>query len=132
MPRTPSAEAQRRHQNGGDGPGQAAQGTVGRVADRHSGGLGALGPAGNRVQNGRLLTSGFHTLFDDGPAVEPPTGPPSEHWVLVAKTIRERWNEGRRCNQYDRQAVKPPIDASARPSRDALERHLAHKFDRVA
>jgi putative restriction endonuclease len=92
-----------------------------------------LGPASNHVQNGLLLTSEFHTLFDNGlVAVEPPTALRSEYRVRVSKTIRERWNNGRRYNQYDGHIFNAPVDASARPSREALEWHLAHRFERVA
>jgi putative restriction endonuclease len=92
-----------------------------------------LGPASNHVQNGLLLTSEFHTLFDNGlVAIEPPTMLHSEHRVRVSKTIRERWNNGHRYNEYDGRTFRAPVDVNARPSRDALEWHLAHRFERVA
>lgn len=92
-----------------------------------------LGPASNHVQNGLLLTSEFHTLFDNGlVAIEPPTALHAEHRVRVSKTIRERWNNGHRYNEYDGRTFRAPVDVNARPSRDALEWHLANRFERVA
>ena len=86
------------------------------------------------MQNGLLLTSEFHTLFDHGlVAIEPPTALRAEYRVRVSKTIRERWNNGHRYNEYDGRALRfVPSEATARPSGDALEWHLAHRFERVA
>lgn len=93
-----------------------------------------LGPASNHVQNGLLLTSEFHTLFDNGlVAIEPPTALRSDHRVRVSKAIRERWNNGHRYNEFDGKPLRfVPPSASARPSAEALEWHLATRFERVA
>ncbi len=93
-----------------------------------------LGPASNHVQNGLLLTSEFHTLFDNGlVSIEPPTARRSEYRVRVSKAIRERWNNGHRYNEYDGKALTfVPATPAARPSVVALEWHLATRFERVA
>ena len=92
------------------------------------------GPASNHVQNGLLLTSEFHTLFDNGlVAIEPPTSLRPEYRVRVSKGIRERWNNGHRYNEFDGKELRfVPSAESARPSTEALEWHLATRFERVA
>lgn len=93
-----------------------------------------LGPASNQLQNGLLLTSEFHTLFDHGlVGIEPPTAGRADYRVRVSRQIRERWNNGRRYNEYDGRSLRfVPESPHARPSREALEWHLAERFDRVA
>jgi putative restriction endonuclease len=93
-----------------------------------------LGPASNHVQNGLLVTSEFHTLFDDGlVAIEPPAGNRREHRIRVSKTIRERWNNGHRYNAYDGRPLHfVPDSPTERPSVEALEWHLSTRFERVA
>jgi putative restriction endonuclease len=92
-----------------------------------------LGPASNHVQNGLLLTSEFHTLFDAGlVAIDPPTALRSDYRVRVSKEIRTRWNNGHRYNDYDGRPLRVlPHEPERRPSIDALEWHLEHRFERA-
>lgn len=93
-----------------------------------------LGPESNHVQNGLLVTSEFHKLLDRGlVAVEPPTSGRREYRVRVSGRIRERWKNGHRYNGFDDQPlVVVPDLPELRPSREALEWHLAERFEKVA
>lgn len=93
-----------------------------------------LGPASNHVQNGILLTSEFHTLFDRGlVTVDPPTQAKPDAYVLrVSRLLQERWNNGRRYREYQDRPLRIPSRIAARPSAQALEWHRAHVFERVA
>jgi putative restriction endonuclease len=92
------------------------------------------GPESNHVQNGLLLTSEFHTLFDRGlVAVEPPGAGRRDYHVRVSTRIREKWQNGRRYNDFDgRPLVGVPRRPELLPSREALEWHRENIFERVA
>jgi putative restriction endonuclease len=82
-----------------------------------------LGPRSNHLQNGLLLTKEFHALFDEGYVTVTP-----EHVVRVSRRIRERWNNGRRYYEFDKQLLREPESKDALPSPDALAWHNRHKF----
>jgi putative restriction endonuclease len=83
-----------------------------------------LGPSSNNLQNGLLLTKEFHTLFDAGLVAVTP-----DYRVRVSPALRSRWKNGRRYYAYDGKPLEHvPERAGDRPSRDALDWHLRHRF----
>ena len=91
-----------------------------------------LGPTSNHPGNGILLTKEFHALFDAGlMTIEPHSK--DDYRVRISRQIKERWNNGRRYNQFDgQQLVMLPGDPRLRPSREALAWHLETRFEKVA
>src|SRR5512140_684972 len=85
-----------------------------------------LGPRSNHPRNGLLLTKEFHALFDKGlVTIEPPTRDHPELYVVrVSRPIHDRWNNGKRYLEYDRQPLRSiPTNPALRPSPKALEWH---------
>lgn len=83
-----------------------------------------LGPRSNHVQNGLLLTKEFHTLFDLGLV-----GITPDYHVRVSRSLKDRWNNGRRYYAYDdRPLVAVPDRIDEQPSPAALDWHLKHTF----
>lgn len=93
-----------------------------------------LGPRSNHPRNGIILTKEFHALFDKGlVTVEPPKSDRDEYRIRVSRLIRERWNNGRRYNEFDGKPLRfVPEDPRLQPSRQALEWHRETVFERVA
>ncbi len=93
-----------------------------------------LGPKSNHPCNGLILTKEFHALFDKGlVTIDPPQASRSDYRVRVSGRIHERWKNGRRYNDFNgRSLVSLPDDPRLLPSREALEWHRAHVFERVA
>jgi putative restriction endonuclease len=93
-----------------------------------------LGPRSNHVQNGLLLTQEWHTLFDRGlVTIDPPTrAAPARYAIRVSNLLRERWQNGRRYREMDGQPLRLPANPEAYPSREALDWHREHVFERVA
>ena len=79
----------------------------------------------NRVDNGLLLRSDVHTLFDLGYL-----GLNQRYELQVSRALREEWGNGQEF--YDRagQAIQVPQLRSNRPDRDAIEWHLDTTFKR--
>lgn len=77
----------------------------------------------NRVDNGLLLPSDVHTLFDLGYL-----GINERYELMVSRALREEWSSGQEF--YDRagQAVGVPQLRSNRPGRETLEWHLDTSF----
>lgn len=75
-----------------------------------------LGP--HALDNGLLLRSDLHTLFDRGYVTVTP-----DLTVRVSRTIREEWENGRDYYALDRRPVAAPIAPNPVPSRDYLEWH---------
>jgi putative restriction endonuclease len=83
-----------------------------------------LGPQSNHVQNGLLLTKEFHALFDLGFVTITP-----DHVVRVSSRIRDRWSNGKRYYEFDRQPLRVlPESIAERPSADALHWHNVRRF----
>ncbi|MFL5291002.1 MAG: HNH endonuclease, partial [Myxococcales bacterium] len=82
-----------------------------------------LGPRSNHPRNGLILTKEFHALFDKGlVTIDPPARAGSEYRVRVSRIIRERWNNGRRYNDFDGAPLRSvPADPRLQPSAEALE-----------
>jgi len=77
----------------------------------------------HRVDNGLLLRSDIHTLFDRGYVTVTP-----DLQFRVSERLRRDWNNGRIYYQLDRQAISLPPDHSSRPSRLELEWHADTLF----
>lgn len=90
-----------------------------------------LGPASNHVQNGLLLTSEFHTLFDRGlVGIEPPRPGRDTYRLRVSGQLRDLWNNGHRYYGFEGQDLVVPRDPDQRPSRQALQWHLDTRFEK--
>jgi hypothetical protein len=65
--------------------------------------------------------------------IDPPHVGRAEHRIRVSRLIRERWQNGRRYNDFDGAPLRSlPDDPRLRPGGEALEWHRAHVFERVA
>lgn len=78
---------------------------------------------GHRVDNGLLLRSDLHTLFDRGYVTVTP-----DYTFLVSPRLRADWHNGRVYYQLDRQPIYMPRDTGAQPSRAELEWHADTVF----
>jgi putative restriction endonuclease len=82
-------------------------------------------PAGgeHRLDNGLLLRSDVHTLFDHGYlAVDP------RHRLLVSPRLREEFGNGEQFYARAGQQITLPQRVTDRPAREALEWHLDEVF----
>jgi putative restriction endonuclease len=87
-----------------------------------------LGARSNHVQNGLLLTKEFHTLFDLGYV-----GVTPDYQILVSPALQRDWRNGKRYYPFDhKNLVKVPDRQELRPSRKALEWHLANRFRKAS
>lgn len=82
-----------------------------------------LGVASNHVQNGLLLRTDLHRLYDDGYLTVTP-----DYSLRVSERLREDWENGREYYALDGEALRPPRFEGHRPSRDALAWHAEHVF----
>jgi putative restriction endonuclease len=82
-----------------------------------------LGPASNHVQNGLLLRTDLHRLYDDGLI-----GVTPDHSLRVSERIHEEWENGREYYALEGRDVRPARDAGLRASRDALAWHMEAVF----
>jgi len=92
-----------------------------------------LGPRSNHPRNGIVMTKEFHTLFDRGlVTIEPPSSGQPDYRIRVSRLIRERWNNGKRYNEFDGAPLRSvPANPRLQPSPDALAWHGAHVFERT-
>jgi putative restriction endonuclease len=72
----------------------------------------------HRIDNGLLLRSDLHTLFDLGYATITPTGQ-----FRVSPKLKETWMNGRVYYELDHSAIRMPEDPEKRPSPLLLEWH---------
>jgi putative restriction endonuclease len=77
----------------------------------------------HQVDNGLLLRSDIHTLFDRGYVTVTP-----DHRFRVSWRLRDEWHNGRVYYELDRRNVWVPEDARYRPSLEALEWHADTVF----
>jgi putative restriction endonuclease len=82
-----------------------------------------LGPASNHVQNGLLLRTDLHRLYDEGLL-----GVTPDYSLRVSERIHEEWENGKDYYALEGRAVRQPTDSGRRASRDALAWHLEAKF----
>jgi putative restriction endonuclease len=84
-------------------------------------------PAGgeHRLDNGLLLRSDVHTLFDSGYlAVDP------RHRLLVSPRLRQEFGNGEQFYSRAGQPITLPRRITDRPAREALEWHIDTVFQR--
>lgn len=72
----------------------------------------------HRIDNGLLLRSDLHKLFDLGYATVTPSGE-----FRVSQKLKETWMNGRVYYELDRTVIRWPTRADQRPSRSFLEWH---------
>ena len=72
----------------------------------------------HRPDNGLLLRSDIHTLFDKGYVTITPEGR-----FHVADALRADWSNGKVYYDLDGRAIREPRDSSLRPAREFLEWH---------
>jgi putative restriction endonuclease len=77
----------------------------------------------HQVDNGLLLRSDIHTLFDRGYVTITP-----DHRFRVSQRLRDEWQNGRVYYELDRREVWVPDDEQWRPNRDALQWHAETLF----
>jgi len=78
---------------------------------------------GHRVDNGLLLRSDVHTLFDRGYVSVTP-----EHRVLVSSRLKKDFNNGEHYYQYQGREIWTPSALTDRPSKLFLEWHRDERF----
>lgn len=77
----------------------------------------------HRIDNGLLLRSDVHTLFDCGYVTVT-----REHKFRVSPRLREEWSNGRVYYELNNREVSVPKEAAMRPSRQELEWHADTVF----
>lgn len=76
------------------------------------------------TSNGLLLRADLHKLFDDGYITVT-----EDHRVLVSRSIRERFENGREYYRFDKKPlVVTPSDPASQPSREFLRWHNTSRF----
>jgi len=78
----------------------------------------------HELQNGLLMRSDLHRLFDQGYL----TIHPSERKLLVSKRIREEFENGRDYYALEGKVVREPSELAFRPAEENLEFHATHLF----
>jgi putative restriction endonuclease len=76
----------------------------------------------NRVDNGLLLRSDVHTLFDLGYLGI------NQRYELQVRLLREEWGNGREFYDLAGRAIRVPLSRPNRPDREAIEWHLDTVF----
>lgn len=82
-----------------------------------------LGPQSNHVQNGLLLRTDLHRLYDAGYVSVAPTLE-----FLVSPRLKEEFDNGRSYYELAGRRVAEPRDVGKQPSREALEWHASVVF----
>lgn len=82
-----------------------------------------LGPASNHVQNGLILRTDLHRLYDVGYVTVTP-----ELRLEVSARLKDEFDNGRTYYEMAGRTVAVPSDPRLRPSRDALLWHADHVF----
>jgi putative restriction endonuclease len=82
-----------------------------------------LGPASNHVQNGLLLRTDLHRLYDQGLV-----GVTPDYSMRVSERIHEEWDNGREYYALEGREVRPARAAALRASREALAWHMEAVF----
>jgi putative restriction endonuclease len=77
----------------------------------------------HQVDNGLLLRSDIHTLFDYGYVTVTP-----DHHFRVSRRLRDEWHNGRVYYELDQREVWVPADERCHPSREALAWHADTVF----
>jgi putative restriction endonuclease len=77
----------------------------------------------HRVDNGLLLRSDIHKLFDKGYVTVTPAGE-----FRVSKRLGEEWHNGRIYYDLDKRQLRRPIDDGFQPAKEFLEWHADTLF----
>jgi putative restriction endonuclease len=77
----------------------------------------------HRVDNGLLLRSDIHTLFDRGYVTVTP-----DHRFRVSPRLKQDWQNGRVYYQFDGSPIWVPKHEDDQPSREQLEWHADTVF----
>lgn len=72
----------------------------------------------HRADNGLLLRSDLHRLFDLGYVTVTP-----DYRFAVSPDLADRWSNGRVYYEMQNREIRLPVDAASRPSREYLEWH---------
>jgi putative restriction endonuclease len=72
----------------------------------------------HRPENGLLLRSDLHKLFDLGYLTID-----EGHQLRVSRKLRDEWSNGRVYYDLDRSVVRMPVDVELRPTREILQWH---------
>jgi len=86
-----------------------------------------FGPASNHVQNGLLLRTDLHRLYDEGLVTVTP-----DLRFRVSERIKEVWENGHEYYALRGRELRPTRQESQMPSRDALAWHSDVVFQRGA
>jgi len=86
-----------------------------------------FGPASNHVQNGLLLRTDLHRLYDEGLVTVTP-----DLRFRVSERIKEVWKNGHEYYALSGTELRPTRHASQMPSQDALAWHSDVLFQRGA
>ena len=82
-----------------------------------------LGPTSNHLQNGLILRSDLHRLYDTGYVTVTP-----DLRLAVSGKLREEFENGKAYYAMDGQRLMVPNDSAERPSRAALLWHAENVF----
>jgi len=82
-----------------------------------------MGPASNHVQNGLLLRTDLHRLYDGGYVTVSP-----DYTLRVSERIHDEWENGREYYAMAGRRIEVPSRPHGRPSREALAWHGEHVF----
>lgn len=81
------------------------------------------GPQSNHVQNGLVLRTDLHRLYDDGYLTVTP-----DYRLAVSRRLRDEFENGNTYYAMDGLALRVPHDPQLQPSRRALEWHASRVF----
>jgi putative restriction endonuclease len=79
----------------------------------------------HRTDNGLLLRSDTHTLFDLGYGTVTP-----DHKFLVSQSLKEEYSNGRVYYELHGREIRMPVRLEDRPSREYLEWHAEMVYRR--
>jgi putative restriction endonuclease len=82
-----------------------------------------MAPASNHVQNGLILRTDLHRLYDGGYITVTP-----DHRLEVSRRLREEFDNGEEYYRMQGRSLTLPDTAALKPSRDALLWHADHVF----
>ena len=82
-----------------------------------------LGPASNHVQNGLLLRTDLHRLYDKGLVTVTP-----DYEFRVSDRLHDEWENGKDYYALQGQRLREPEASSQAPSREALAWHTEVRF----
>lgn len=82
-----------------------------------------LGPRSNHIQNGLVLRTDLHRLFDEGYVTVTP-----EYRFAVSPRLRDEFENGKTYYEMDGRQILVPATPHMQPSRPALEWHATRVF----